>query len=272
MRLQAATNSAGAGTIDLMPLNASRVARIDLTLARVSANPDTVDAGEIAGVVTGEDRQPIRNALIVTSVVADVRTGDDGHFIVRGVPAGMRQIEVRAIGMGAVTASVDVVAHETKVVEVQLAKVTVLDSVRVVANGIRQQIVHEIDARRRQGFGHFSDSTQVATHPNLFTVFSDIPSVIVNNPKLCPARNVCLPGSGTQIKNGPCVATLWIDGKKQSAGVTPDHTELQYLHTDQIAMIETYTRMSDAPAQYISRGKELNQCGVVLIWTKFILP
>jgi len=96
IQVRAATDSASTGSIDLMPLDHERIARRDLVLGRSSAS-DASARGAIAGTVTGVGGKPLANALVIAEAVPETRTTADGHFMIRGVPAGTRQIEVRAI-------------------------------------------------------------------------------------------------------------------------------------------------------------------------------
>src|SRR5207253_831425 len=124
--------------IDLMPLNRTRVARRDLVLIAASA-ADSLATGEITGVVTGQGRAPVRDAVVSVPGLPDVRTAENGRFTLRGIPAGSTELDVRAIGMSPFSASVEVVAHDTKVLEVQLERLVVLDTVQVKTNKVRAQ-------------------------------------------------------------------------------------------------------------------------------------
>jgi hypothetical protein len=264
VRIWAATDSAMSGLISLLPLANQRVMRKDLLVASGGLS-DPNRRGAIAGLVKDDHGMPLRDALIVTDGLPSVRTRANGTFIVRDVPAGTQQIEVRSIGLAPVFETIDVRARDTTRIEIALLKITTLDSVRVKANAVRQQFVADYESRKRQGFGKFLDSASLGTKGTLLAVFGELPSVNVSTPK----------GSAPQIlfpspKGGgnKCLAGLYIDRVKS------DQEDLAMYRPGDFAAIEVYVRALDVPADLgtVMQGAGDNatnmRCGVIVMWTK----
>jgi len=253
VRLRAATDSAATGLIDLPPLGGARIQRWNLVLGPKS---DSTTRGAIAGLVTGNAGTALRDARVATEGVPEARTGLDGRFLLRGVPVGTQQIEVRAIGLAPVVATVDVVAGATAEVNVQLTKLTVLDSVRVTASTVRRRLVTEFEERRKSGWGVYRDSTTIAKHGTLMAVFAEMPSVTVRT-RRGGGPIISLPSS----TGAGCVATLWIDR------IRSNQADLAAYRPQDIAAVEVYTRFMTTPPEFQGRG-----CGSVVVWTKRLWP
>ncbi|HTE45667.1 MAG TPA: carboxypeptidase regulatory-like domain-containing protein [Gemmatimonadaceae bacterium] len=256
--LSAAVDSIAPIAVD-MPSMELRLQRVDLLVRGGSVAGPLLPHGAIAGRVTSGDDQPLSGARLAVAGLPEVRTGDDGRFILSGVPVGTHQVDVLAIGRSPTSRVVNVGANDTTTVELDLRSVTVLDSVRVTAHSVRSQRVADFEERRVLGFGHFVDSTELAKHATLSSVLAAMPSVRV------------LPGSNSlrvrlpSVKGGLCDAALWVDGQKvdaEAAGV---------LHPDDLAAIEVYPRVMTTPARFIVRTKGAF-CGSVVVWTKRAFP
>jgi hypothetical protein len=254
------------GFVDLLPLDKSRVARTDLTVNLKPA--DTTATGVIVGQVNA-DTAGVRDALVVAEGVPDVRTDSGGRFAIRGVPVGIQQVEVRAIGHQPVFKTVEVRGNDTVRVVVNLSKVTLLDSMVTRSSIVREQLIDELRDRVKTGLGYYKDSTFAAQHSNLTALFREIQGVRIVPPG-CPARACPIrfdaSGSARTRNGGTCLANLWLDGVRQF-----DQNILESINPDDIALIEAYPRMASTPMKYVSRGAGMDMCGTVLIWTKRIV-
>ena len=239
------------GTI-FVQLDKSRVLRRDLMLGKVSATA----RGTITGMVTGQAGKPLRDALVVSDVAPEARTDADGHFVLRDVPAGTQQIEVRAIGLAPVVATVDVIAHDTANVVVQLTKVVTLDTVRTKATP-ETRLVAAFEARKKAGWGSYRDSTTIGKHGTVTSVFAEMPSVAV---RTSTRRGIQLLMGARQ-----CAGSIWIDGNKA------DGRDLTDLRPDDIAAIEVYARATEIPTELLAASRS-GGCGAAIIWTKRIWP
>src|SRR5262245_22759840 len=100
----------------------TRIQRRDLFIGSKSP-ADPSHRGTIVGKVTDPAGQPMANVRILIDSAVNVRTDANGHFVIRGVAPGTRQLEVFAIGSVSTYASADVLPKDTAVVSIQLRKV-----------------------------------------------------------------------------------------------------------------------------------------------------
>jgi len=262
VRMWAATDSAMSGLIALPPLDRQRVMRRDLLVASGGVS-DPTRRGVIVGLVKDDKGLPLRDALIVTDGLPDVRSRADGRFIVRDVPAGTQQIEVRAIGLAPVFETLDVRARDTTRVEVAMMKITTLDSIRIRGNRVRMQFIADYEARKKQGFGKFLDSSSMGAKGTMLAVFGELPSVTINTPS-GKAPQILFPTTN----GGKCLATLYIDRIKS------DFEDMAMYRPEDFATIEVYAHAFDVPAdmagvlQGASEGPGNMRCGIIVAWTK----
>ena len=203
VRMRATKESSVSGQIDLDPLDHERIRRRDLLLA-VSTDVDSLSRGFVTGVVTSE-RGAMPDVRILADGVAEVRTGADGRFLIRGLAAGTQQIEAQAIGFAPATVIVDVVPRDTVSANLNLSKVTVLDSVKVTARSLlRQRLVNQFIERRKEGIGYFRDSTTIGKANTLQQVFADLPVTTRIGRGGVPTF--------TMQRCPPAPVLLWIDG------------------------------------------------------------
>jgi hypothetical protein len=272
--LSAAADSTSTGSIDLLPLERSRVVRRDLLLG--SAPSDSVPRGTIQGVVIGEGDKPVRDALVVMDGVPDARTNNRGEFVMRGVAPGTQQIEVRAIGSQQVLRLVDVTPGDTIQVRISMAKVTVLDSMRTVAMSPGERRIADFEQRRRQGFGHFIDTTRLKKFVLLTGAIAELPSVlVVSNVGRAGTLEIRLPAGGgklpgVMVGGQKCLANLFIDGVKA------EHADLLEYRAEDIAAIEVYVRAIEVPSTLLSSIQFTTsmghlRCGVIAVWTKRVM-
>lgn len=253
MRARASTDSSVSGLIDLVGRGA-RVQRRDFFV--VAVDSATVRArGTIAGVVTDTAGRPFAGARVVMDEAAEIRSGDDGRFMIPNVPAGTRQVEVLAIGMSPVVTTVDVMPNETATFSAALRRITTLEAVKVT--GSRRQVLTltEFEERRKLGAGYIRDSTQIAATSTMSSVFTEFPSVNIERGANASSFSLSLPGGA----RGRCAASVWIDGIYQQ-----DSDALTFMRPNEIAAIEVYPRAFSTPSKFMRN----DLCGVVVVWTK----
>ncbi len=144
-----------------------------------SARARATDAvvGVVTGVITNAAGQPLENAVIGVDTFPEVRSGADGRFVVRNVPAGSRPIAVIAVGMQPFTSTVNLLAGDTARLTVPMARVQqLLDAVTVKAT-VMSVRVRDFEERKRMGFGDMRDSTEIKNYPSLVAVLSTINGV-----------------------------------------------------------------------------------------------
>src|SRR4051812_6657391 len=240
--------------------------RRPLALSAFAVATASAQTGTVAGVITVDSTRGVANARISAKGAAEVRTDSSGRFVLRNVPIGTQEVTVRAIGLDPAAFDVNVTANDTTRVQINLdTKVPVLDSVKIKGQSkVRDQLQADFIERRKMGFGHFADSTEIASHPLLMNAFDVMPGV-----------RVIRKGGGRDFSlqlRGDCTANVWVDGVRQReltprSGYKPDFSFLAELDPTKIAAIEVYPSEMTSPPQYSAKG-----CGSVLVWTKRSWP
>lgn len=134
-----------------------------------------------------------------------------------------------------------------------LQEATVLDTMRVTASPRVAAFVEEIDFRRRSGFGYLIGPSEVRLRPSVRSLFDAVPSMHIEGSPV----NFTL-----WIRSGPgfCRAQVYIDGW------AADDAQLQDMTPSQIFAVEVYPRQTASLGRFLSVW---NNCGVVLVWTKW---
>jgi hypothetical protein len=257
--VHAALDSASSGSIDLLLAN-YRITRRDL---RVTTPSEGV--GIVAGLVT-QSGKPFPGARVIVAGRPEQRTGNDGKFIVRDVPAGTRQVDILSVGMTPGTIAVDVPVRDTVVVTFDMQKVVSLPGVKVEGLSMRKRIFADIDDRRRSGFGHFVDSTEIRKYGDLSPAFGSMPFARVQLSGAHIGKVLALTHAGSW-----CEAAYLVDGH------LADASELADLNPGNVVAIEFYRGM--VPHDIIAkveaagdRSQRRSGCAVVAFWTRRYAP
>lgn len=253
VQLRASRDSATSGTLDIV-LADLRVSRRDLRVVVASQG-----VGAIAGLVT-RGGQPFAGARVVVEDRPEQRTGSDGRFIVRDVVAGTRQVSIFAVGMSPVAIVVDVPVQDTALVNYELQKVVSLPGVNVSESSVRQRLFAEYEERKKQGFGHYRDSTEIGRYAGLAAAFSSIPGTIARS------KNGRAQGVYFMKASGQCEAMYLIDGLRA------DRDQVADLTPDGVAAVEVYERATMVPSSISGKLPLGSSCGAVVIWTKRFVP
>lgn len=252
LRVQAMTDSSASGTIDLAPAEA-RVRRRDLLLGPASG--DT--RGTIVGYLRGDAGNPLRDARVVLEELPEVRSEQDGRFVIRNAPLGTRQIMITSVGMMPLSLSVDVVPHDTAFVDAKLYRlVATLDPVKVKASARLAAFNRDLEARKRAGFGKFIDSTKLAPIGTLSAVFGTLASTTVQRGRGANDFVVLFPAGSRQ-----CVATVWLDGRRS------DFDEIKNIDPRDLALVESYPHRVTVPSEFTPGGLR-QSCGAIALWRK----
>ena len=259
--IEASYAEGSSGAIDLVG-DQHRVRRRDLSVGP-QAETDSTRRGTIAGLLTDPAGQPFAGAQILVQAFPETRSGADGRFVVRNVPTGTRQVEIRSVGMAPFITTVDVTPHDTAMIAAQLKKVATLNVVRVTGTMRQQKLVADLEARRKLGLGFVQDSTAFEGRVELQSVFSAFPHLAVQRVGNSQRYYLTLP-----IAIGRCTANLWIDGRHMQTVPDPmvGYAMLFDLHPDQIAALEVYPHGASVPMELQSLN---STCGTVAIWTKW---
>lgn len=251
--IHAARDSATSGTLDLV-LGDLRVIRRDLRAAGPSQG-----VGTIAGLVT-QAGQPFAGARVAVASQTEQRTGRDGKFMLRDVPAGTRQVEIFAVGMSPAAIAVDVAANDTAIVTYDLQKVVALPGVKVEEASVRRRVFADIDERRREGLGQFRDSSDINRLPSLSAAVAGMTGVRVSS-KSGHVDHVYLPSGSRE-----CEAMYLLDG------LPAESSEVAELTSDKVVAIEVYERASSIPSTIASKLRRRPTCGVAAFWTRRFAP
>ena len=234
---------------DTLPLR-----RVNLTLGEVGKT------APMRGIVVDPHGQPIVGATIdVDGVAEETRTNATGRFTLPAVPTGSRTMAIRTIGYAPLFQPITVLQDQNDEVQVMM----VATSLAAATITGRQNVSHlqlDYEQRKREGFGTFKDSTEIASHTSIRSVFQGIPSVTITGIDVT-AFDLFTPTMSINQSNpaAGCEMNIYIDGQLADTGI------LISLAKNQIAAIEVYVRQEMAPGQYMNTG---NNCGVVLVWTK----
>ena len=147
--IEASYAEGSSGSVDLVG-DQHRVRRRDLSVGPL-AETDSSRRGTIAGLLTDPAGQPFAGAQVLVQSFPETRSGADGRFVVRNIPTGTRQVEIRSVGMAPFITTVDVTPHDTAMIAAQLKKVATLDVVRVTGTMRQQRLVADLEARRKMG-------------------------------------------------------------------------------------------------------------------------
>lgn len=252
-----------------------------LLLLALAAGRAAAQTGSISGtVVRDSSTQGLTGASIaILERNRSVTTNYLGEFIFPGLDAGRYVLEIRAVGYTPRRDTIELAAGQRSDREYSLFKAPVrLDSVRVDASVEAPIYLRDFEARRREGFGKFLDSTQLmkARDNRSFASFlaGRFPGLSVT-PKsdvggvnyLSSGRAACSGKAFYCGKPTNCLIALYIDGlaafvPNQTPGNPPD---LDQLRAEEFAAVEWYPSGASAPAQYNTTN---SLCGIMLLWRK----
>jgi hypothetical protein len=253
--------------IVLRDLYTGRVRRQPLVVS-VDSGGDSLSAtvdvlrgsGEIRGRVQGAGERPLANAqLTVWGTGVQALSSERGSFVLSNLPTGTHTLDVRALGYRAIRQVVDIVPGDSAAVTVSMMRTTVLDTVRVQADGlgVLQRQLADFESRRRSAAsGRFFGPDDLAKRPPMRAgdVFVRVPGVRVV-PNLYGER-ILMRGASF---DSWCTADVWIDGMR---AVRSGSIE-SMVAIDDVRAIEVYARGGTVPAQFTS----FSGCGVILMWT-----
>lgn len=254
MRMRAARDSISTDPIDIIS-STTRVQRRDFVLP---AAGDGSLRGAVSGVLTTSTGEPMINASVTTGNGTQARTDSLGRFLLRDVPVGTQQIDVRSIGLTPQSIVVDVTTNDTAFVTMRVSKVQVLETVRTEVSAIRLRYMADYEQRQRAGWGKYLDSTILGKFNIMSSVYAQFPSTIIQKGMLY------LPGNPVR---GPCVARVMIDGR------ATDQDELQMYRPSDLAAVEMYTREQYIPSELMKSTRSAGGgCGLIVVWTKAAWP
>lgn len=285
---RALTKDAASGIVQTS-IGDARIVRVDLAVSaelhaaevahRQSADSLPVRAhgsSTVRGIVKDERGRPLVNALVVLAAAdTAVRTDAGGRFQIGNAPAGTQQIEVRQLGLGAVSRVVQLESNKTFEVDFTLSPATVLSTVNVRGNrvGFDQ---NSYLTRKKVGFGRFVESAELVKRADLVGALRYVPGLMVElngfdfnlfTTRRKPLGGRCSPTividgvPEMRMTNG---STIPLDGSPPPPPTAP--SMLTTLNLRDVVAIEFYASQAGIPLQYSMQGGF--DCGMLLVWTK----
>ncbi|MEO5817172.1 MAG: carboxypeptidase-like regulatory domain-containing protein [Gemmatimonadaceae bacterium] len=247
-------DSAGIAVVNLSFSSTAsyRIVAVDSTVAADTAlQPLLEGTATIAGRVIGPEGRPLADAQVrLADAAGAVRTDSSGRFTLTGLPPGTQSLEVRRLGYGVSQVPVGLRNGQEVSLTIELGRIIMLDSVRVVAERARYG---DFEVRARRGLGRFMREGEIRA--------SGVAEVAALA-RMIPGFRV--QGSGVDARvystrrldylGGNCAANVVIDGNQ--------NLEPGLVNPVEVAAIEFYATSMGAPGNFKS------DCGLVLIWTK----
>ncbi|WP_284350503.1 carboxypeptidase-like regulatory domain-containing protein [Roseisolibacter agri] len=215
-------------------------------------------------VAGAEVRVVDASAATVTAV-----TREDGGFVLRGLPPGVRNVEARAIGFRPVRTRVVLAGGRVTPVALALgADATVLATTRVTARRA-SAMAEGFERRLASGAGHFVTRADLERWRPTSTLEA---VAMVPGVRLVPngtgtqfgATQIAIPRALTgPLTNATCRAAIYVDGVRWIADAGQPLETL--VRPAELYGIEVHTTLASIPLEYMAPDAG---CGVVLLWTR----
>lgn len=229
-----------------------------------------IGTAQLRGTLKDSDNNmPIRNAQIaVVGMELTALTDAAGSFVLRGIPAGTRTIELRSIGYFPVTFTADFATNETRDTTLSISwRAQNLERVTVNAKEESNSlmVLKGFETRRAQGMGKFITQRDVERHPasSLTDVLTGAGNLHIEyGTKVTPMP--FLRGGRT----GWCVPNYFIDNIRyevddKKSKPYSDLTDI--VKPERIKGIEIYSSAGMIPVQFDLTSS--TGCGSIVIWT-----
>lgn len=292
LTVQAISAAAASGRVTFASSD-RRVHYLDFTVSSEMVVSDTVKlvtredslkadmlrgTASVRGTVVDHKGKPLANALVALASDSTVRTGADGTFRLRNLPAGTHTLLVRRVGSAAATPVVQLRPDATVETTVQLSDIPTLATVNVRTTAVKGRDRLAYEERQKAGFGYAIDGRKLASKMDMFQALYNIPGLTVVRSGFgvemamrvtsmgsmagsqgIPVETVTKPRTAQTIGPGQCLPDAFLDG----IPTPPDLASSMPI--DAHRAIEVYPRAMTVPGQFGRFGG----CGVVLFWTKF---
>ena len=250
-------DSAGVATLNLsLSAGATRpIAADSAAESNLAEQPLLTGTASLAGTARDAAGQPLAGVqLRVLEATGSTRSDSGGRFTLGGLPAGTQILEAKRVGFRIVQQPVQLRTGRSVEVEVHLARIVSLDSIRIVAQRSRYP---EFEQRRRSGFGQYLTEDDIARRN---------PMELSDLLRMTPGFRVYGSGFEARVESSrargssfgfgrPCTtANVVIDGMQNQ--------DINWLRPHDVAAMEVYPGPAGAPVQYDSR------CGLIVIWTR----
>ena len=223
-----------------------------ITTAQAAAPPARGSA-TITGLVKDELGRNVGDALVsVSSADTTVRSGSDGHFVIRGMPSGTHSVQVRGLGYGMSTRLIDLRPDAVADATFTLPLNTALDVFNVRADAVTRVDQSEYLKRRQLGFGY-------AIEPKNYG-FADPVDAIRMAPRVHVSYVRGTPTVTMTAGAGSCTPRIYLDGNKT------DIDAMTTFPVENIRAVEVFNNEYIVPARFVGNSNE--PCGVILYWSR----
>jgi hypothetical protein len=269
-RVQAGAGPFESGVLELQ-VGDRRVLRHDLSVSR-EAPEEVVDTtpglhtgrATLFGSVRSEGGPSLDHVLVsVQGAPSEAVTDAAGSFVLTDLPSGSQMFYARRIGFRFTRLSVELRNGDTTRVSLELAAVTILDTLRVTGAPWVRSELDELDRRLHGGsFGYVLTSEDLRPLQDLRSAFGNLPLLRVETVRGGYGYSL-LSLRGARL----CSVDIWIDGLRQDVEV------LQTYRPQDVIAVEYYPRGGQAPLRY--QPSSFSSCGadlpgVLLVWTRYL--
>ncbi|MCR4340045.1 MAG: TonB-dependent receptor [Gemmatimonadaceae bacterium] len=217
--------------------------------------------GSLIGVVVAAVRgEPLADARVSIVGGPQTRTDERGEWRLVSVPLGTRTLEIRALGYYPERKTVDVVAGAPSIRTAMSTMRAVLDTVRITAAPLSENMRGFMERRRGSGMGRYLTPADIARHRPVFTsdIFGRVPGLEVVKPGIMYDGGISMRG----LFADRCSPAVYIDGHYMRSFGLVDIDD--WVHPEEVAGIEVYSA-GMVPPQF---QPGMSGCGSIVIWTR----
>ena len=258
-----------------------RYARAEVAIARVAEGR----ASFSGTVMIDSTTQPIMGAQVVLPELGRAAvTSETGTFRMIDLPAGTHHVLVRRLGYAPAETELTFGSGQRVVRTIHLARMTVLDSVRVMAETPTDRLMQSFEDHRHVGLGHFLGRPQLAKLEGrtMGSALLELTGLRLAYGKSTQAWVVSSRGhqslSGRELRGGDefdrkmhgakldCYARVYLNGMRVYSGRNNEPLfDVNTVYPDDLEAVEYYADAAQTPGEYSDLD---TTCGVLVLWTR----
>jgi hypothetical protein len=232
----------------------SLLLRRDLNFSSISSQV-VPKVNEILVNVVGASGAPLSDVQVFMEGSSQVsRTDDAGNAVVKSAEK-QAVLTVRRLGFSEQSLKISLGPTMRHKLKVTMSPVQTLPTVPVRADAI---LPVELERRReRIGTGSFFGREELDGVMSVKNLLSRVPRAIIDSNRGAQWRVYFRSPTGL----GVCQAWLYVDGV-----VSPNLDELSSLAPEDVAAVEVYPHVVEAPQHLLAQP---DACGVIMVWTRY---